>query len=221
MNIGQLELRFLERLAQRDPASPGLLDLVRQCLDQDQPEAGGRIAEKVLSAHPDNLEAALLLAQALERRDRAAEARRVLKDTGPRLDALSALLRDLADILGRVGEARLAVRAARAGEALRPVIDPAAAAAAEEEQRRVATETLAQLYIEQGFNHLALEILEEILSRDPGNERVREKIAELRQEPTLPFFQPLPSARRQMADRLERLKEAARRRRLAVQSVGP
>jgi len=219
MNLGEVELKFLERVALRDPASPGLLDLVRQCLDQNQPEAGARIAENVLVAHPDNLEAALLLAQALERQNRIAEARHVLRRIAPRLDALASLLGDLAIVSRRSGEHRLADRAGRAWEALRPQRDEAALIGAGEEHKPVATETLAQLYLEQGFNLQALEILEEILLRDPGNERVRDKITALRQEPTLPFFQPVPSARRRMADRLERLKEAARRRSMAVQAV--
>jgi len=219
MNLGELELRFLERLAQRDPASPGLLDLVRQCLDQNQPEAGARIAENVLVAHPDNLEAVMLLAQALQRQNRIAEARRVLRRTAPRLDALASLLGDLASISGRIGEHRLAARAGRAWEALRPQRDEAALTGAEEEHKPVATETLAQLYLEQGFNLQALDTLEDILLQDPGNERVLEKISRLRREPTLPFYQPVPSARKRMADRLERLKEAARRRRMAVQAV--
>jgi len=220
MNLGEAELRFLEHLALRDPDSPGLLDLVRQCLDRNQPEAGARIAENMLVAHPDNLEAALLLAQALERLNRTEEAKRVLRRVAPRLDALAALLGDLATISGRIGERRLADRAGRAWEALRPRRDPAASNGAESGPRPVATETLALLYLEQGFTLQALEILEEILLHDPGNERVRDKITGLRQEPTLPFFQPAPAAPgRQMADRLERLKEAARRRRMTVQDV--
>jgi tetratricopeptide (TPR) repeat protein len=49
-------------------------------------------------------------------------------------------------------------------------------------QQPAATETLAEIYLSQGFNDKALQIYRELLVRDPENELLKQKVASLEQQ---------------------------------------
>ncbi len=52
------------------------------------------------------------------------------------------------------------------------------------EQKPAATETLAEIYLNQGFNDKALEIYRELLAKNPDNETLKKKITALEQQMT-------------------------------------
>jgi tetratricopeptide (TPR) repeat protein len=62
-----------------------------------------------------------------------------------------------------------------------PLIDdePAPVAAAPAPDEPIASGTLAELYFNQGFPRRAVEVYQQVLSREPGNERARARLAEL------------------------------------------
>jgi tetratricopeptide (TPR) repeat protein len=57
----------------------------------------------------------------------------------------------------------------------------AAAATPKPDQKPRATETLAEIYLSQGFNSQALHIYRELLARDPENDSLKQKITKLEQ----------------------------------------
>jgi tetratricopeptide (TPR) repeat protein len=83
--------------------------------------------------------------------------------------------------------------------------EPAAAA-----DERTATLTMAELYASQGHHDAAREIYERVLERDPANEEVRARLAEL----SAPRAAPARDARHETAARLERWLEKVGRREL-------
>jgi tetratricopeptide repeat protein len=52
--------------------------------------------------------------------------------------------------------------------------------------------TLAELYFNQGFTDKAVEVYRQLLEREPGNERLRRRLAEL-QAPAVPAPAPAPA----------------------------
>jgi hypothetical protein len=101
---------------------------------------------------------------------------------------------------------------------------PAAAPAAEAQP--LYSSTLAELYFQQGFTRQAIDVYEQLLAREPGNERLRARLTELeaydRQEAGSTVSAPPPppavdpKARRREAigrtiSRLETLLQATRR----------
>jgi hypothetical protein len=53
--------------------------------------------------------------------------------------------------------------------------------------------TLAELYHKQGFTEKAVEVYRQILEREPGNERLRRRVAELQGPPPTVSFQAITS----------------------------
>ena len=80
-----------------------------------------------------------------------------------------------------------------------PQVEAAAAAAAPrapepqpiaivepEPSEEIASVTLADLYLRQGFRDKAVEVLEQLLAREPGNERAQARLREVRSTPASP-----------------------------------
>jgi tetratricopeptide (TPR) repeat protein len=57
------------------------------------------------------------------------------------------------------------------------------------QEQPAATETLAEIYLSQGFHDKALQIYRELLAKDPGNESLKQKIASLEQHMSAPAEQ--------------------------------
>ncbi|MBW2141509.1 MAG: tetratricopeptide repeat protein [Deltaproteobacteria bacterium] len=183
------ELEFLERLALTDPSSPDLLSLARVYLAQKRFESGAKVARGVVDAHPDNLEAALVLAQAYVRLDQVERAKGLLKKASSRLTDLIPIFKELSRLFEITGESNqslrflkvykaLALSEEAGAEGLLFELDPLAEEAADRTEP-VPTETLAGLYLEQGLVDKALEIYEKILEEDPENEMVRSKMVDI------------------------------------------
>jgi tetratricopeptide (TPR) repeat protein len=173
-----------EQLFRSDPSSPALLIPARHYLAQAQYEQALDIAQRVRSAHPDRLDAAVLVGRALLELSRQNEAAGMLEPWIAELDSLAGLLGELAQLLRALGLNEPALRADRASAAL------AGAEEAENEPKTdreghddppdiVPTETLAFLYLNQGHRDKAVEVYRQLLSQDPGNDRLKVKLAEL------------------------------------------
>ena len=186
------EMEFLERLAQVDPSSPALLDLSRAYLAQKQPESSARLAQEILNAHPGNLDAVLLAAQALLEQNRMEAAKEILVQASSRLEEMALIFGELASLFDAVGDTDRAARVRKASFALirekeADEVEEADLEASEGAgitlEGPVPTETLARLYLDQGSVEKALEIYSQILEANPDNDGIREKIAELEELP--------------------------------------
>ncbi|MBW2062872.1 MAG: tetratricopeptide repeat protein [Deltaproteobacteria bacterium] len=233
------ELRFLEHLIRTDPSSPALLALARTYLAKDRVAASVKVAQGVLDAHPDNLEAALLMAQAFVQQGQLEKAREALHKTSARLDKLAFIFKALARLHKLTGEADESARVQKAYQALTLQedvdeeiqglmfdLEPSPGEEAEAAEP-MPTETLAALYLEQGLGDKAIEVYEKILDQDPGNERIRKKIIDLYLgiEEHPPVSEPMEaaepmasSARERLIEKLQRLQLAAQRRREAIEA---
>lgn len=176
------ELELLKHLEQVDPGSPALLELARAYLIQDHAAAAAQVAERVFNAHPNNLEAALIMAQSFENQGHPELARDILDQIIPSLDRMAKVFDDLAQIFDLVEEHDTAHRLAGAHIALTMGISPAQEKDDEEDEsfesaeEPLPTETLADLYLDQGLNGQALEMYQRLIITDPDNERIQEKI---------------------------------------------
>jgi len=238
MSLHNAELKFLERLAETDPSSPALLSLSRTYLVQKQYNLAEKVARGVLDAHPDNLEAALLVAQAMIKLGQAEKAKVILKRASKRLTDLASIFKELAHLFEITGETPQALKFLKAYKALSLYeseseapeellfeLEPIAAEQAVTEA--VPTETLAGLYLEQGLINKALETYEKILDLEPGNERIRNKIVDiyLGKGEQLPDFEPpRPTeskdreARKRLIEKLQKLQLAVKRRRAVIEA---
>jgi len=76
-----------------------------------------------------------------------------------------------------------------------PAPAPAPAAAPEPASGELTSPTLAELYFKQGFPEKAIEVYRQLVDREPGNDRLRRRLAELQGEP------PAPASRRAALER--------------------
>jgi hypothetical protein len=60
-----------------------------------------------------------------------------------------------------------------------PAEEPAAAVEPEPASEEIASVTLADLYLRQGFKDKAAEVLDQLLAREPGNERAQTRLREI------------------------------------------
>ena len=164
-----------------DPASPALLTLARACLNRFDAQQAHDLASRVAAAHPDNLTARLISAQALLDLGREEEARLALAAAEVAMLNTADLLDVMAGLMHRINEADSAMRYEAAAAQLRPA--PAAEPVKQDavpEKEPVLTETLASLYLSQGHRDRAIEIYEHLLVRDPGNISLAGKLMDLK-----------------------------------------
>jgi len=163
------------------------------------------LAQERLEMYPGDVEARVILGYAwfkLEELDRALNILRGLEDDFQRWSYVFRYMGDIYQKKGLLAEARKSYHQFRMlnpeeslelklSEGTAPAGGPAALQSEEDEPlpgetdiSRVSQEfrtlTLADLCIEQGHFEQARNILEEILSKDPGNERVRQKLGNLK-----------------------------------------
>jgi tetratricopeptide (TPR) repeat protein len=67
-----------------------------------------------------------------------------------------------------------------------PPPEPAPAPISAAAEGELVSPTLAELYFNQGFPEKAIEVYRRLLERDPGNERIRARVAELQQPAAAP-----------------------------------
>jgi hypothetical protein len=79
---------------------------------------------------------------------------------------------------------------------------PAPALPASPPSPPVASPTLAELYVNQGFVEKAVEVYRELLQRDPGNEKAAQRLAELQ---VVAPTDPVAARRRQVEQTIARL----------------
>ncbi|WP_305042481.1 tetratricopeptide repeat protein [Geoalkalibacter sp.] len=121
---------------------------------------------QVLHLAPENVEALWLAADAHHRLGRAGEAR----------DALTRLLRlhpghqAARDLLSQ----------------LEPATPTARGALEVGGKRTISTPTLAEIFVKQGYLSKAIQIYEDLLARDPGNERLRGRLRQLQEDIAAP-----------------------------------
>jgi len=72
---------------------------------------------------------------------------------------------------------------------------PAAAPTAGSASGELTSPTLAELYYKQGFPDKAIEVYRQLVEREPGNDRLRRRLAELQDSP------PMPASRRVALER--------------------
>ena len=227
--LGPAEREFLKRLAAVDPTSPALLSLARHHLEDGDLEAAEKIASRIMEAHPQVLDAPLILARALASQGEAERAREILTRALAGLDDLARQLSELSEVLNQCELRDEAVRAECAAQALR--MPPAVEEGPEEDWavsgQAVPTETLAELYLAQGHREEAARVYREILALDPENVRVKGLLAGL-ERPEEPALEEAPeeaawpgpiTSKQRHITRLERLQAAARRRRETVEAV--
>ncbi|HEU5395373.1 MAG TPA: hypothetical protein VFV36_11320, partial [Candidatus Methylomirabilis sp.] len=110
---------------------------------------------------------------------------------------------------GETGDQAKQARASPEEPPTEPAVPPAAMG--------LATETLADLYAQQGFGERAAEIYRELLRQDPARADLREKLDRLEAVPPAPAAAEAPAhATGDGVALLERWREAARRRRGAL-----
>jgi len=63
-----------------------------------------------------------------------------------------------------------------------------------------ATETLAEIYLSQGFTDEAVKIYNELLSKDPTNEKIRQKLETLEKQTDSETQQPQPQQKPEDSD---------------------
>lgn len=163
------------------------------------------LAQERLEMYPGDVEARVILGYAwfkLGELDRALNILRGLEDDFQRWSYVFRYMGDIYQKKGLLAEARksyhqfrmlnpeesialkLSEGAAPGGDAAAPHSREDEALPGEKDISRVSPEfrtlTLADLCIEQGHFEQARNILEEILSKDPGNEKVRQKLGSLK-----------------------------------------
>ena len=153
----------------------GRLALARAWYDKGRPEEAGEELVKVLELRPDNL-AALRLMGLVRKRMGAWEAAHKVYQTILFYHPADPEALDEEAYLSRI----LNTPAAETGEPppetvpVEPVNDQKAPGI-----RRIATRTMAELYVKQGYLEDAVEIYKELLDRDPGDEELRMVLTEL------------------------------------------
>lgn len=209
----------LVRLGRIDPASPALIDLARAHLEDQEPEKAAGVAAGVLRAHPAHLEAACLLARAEHALGHKQEARRVLGGLTALIEKQAETFTELAWLMDEAGLAEEAAALLKASQALMGQAPPPSLPPSEAETRSgqpapaeksVATLTMAELYMKQGFMAEAGQVLARLLEEDPDNQDLKNRLAALDVGPQK------AQARRRLAGRLTRLKRASAR--LAAQN---
>jgi len=179
------ELRALEQVARTDPTSPALVTLVRAFLAMNRTEEASALAGRIFEAHPDNLEAACLAAQALIAGKKTLAAQVVLRQAARGLKDLAQVLTRLARLFESTGRSEAAVRTSRAASSLIGLdLGPWADAKRPEEPAAetgvVPTATLAALYAAQGHLDKAVQVYEALLRQNPSNLELQEKLALMR-----------------------------------------
>jgi len=242
--MGPQDRKVWENIVRLDPSSPALLPLARFYLKRKKPELAMKITMRVRAAHPYLLEADLLSAQALLDQNRRDEAVKILGHAIEGFDVLAGIFQETASLLNELDQPEDARRADDAGRALAAAPPGAAgpelffdseAADAEPSDEAVPTETLAELYLAQGHVDQAIAIYRKLLNENPNNEKYRTRLLNLTEDKTAeppgeqtPTVQNIeaqsieivadhPKAR--LAQRLEKLKSAAKKRRQAVESA--
>jgi len=76
-----------------------------------------------------------------------------------------------------------------------PARETEPAPAPESTSGELTSPTLAELYFKQGFPDKAIEVYRQLVEREPGNDRLRRRLAELQDSP------PMPASRRVALER--------------------
>lgn len=147
-------------------------------------EQARREFRTVVELAPDNLAAARTLVEIYVSEEAFGKAIEVLKTAKmyhPHDEAIAADIQGLEERLGRKEAKEAGFRAAK--ERIQSSLDKktdAELAAGAKGGGEIATPTMAGLYINQGLFENACEVLEKILEREPGNQRVKEELEKTR-----------------------------------------
>ena len=235
-NISPEERKVWQHLVLTDPGSPALLFLSRDYLNKGIAGPALVLAQRIRTAHPYHLEASVLAAKALIMQNKNEAARELISTTLKSLEDLTPVLKELAGLVGQFGDEQIANGIGRAADLISPSETPDAVEPQDDEGEAVPTETLADLYLKQGFKDKALEIYRKLLKTRPDDEDLMAKIRELSSEDAQspeaadsiemenydsPPQEPDESGsvddqKKKAVRKLERLRSAARRRRETV-----
>jgi len=184
----------LERRLNSDPGSRAFVELARLYHVEGRLEEAARLCADGVRRHPDYLSARVLLGRIYFDMGFLEEAREAMDHVLERAPDNLVARRVVAEIFMSQGDREAAIERFRALLAFKPDDEEtrkrlAAIEAAPEpppepvptpaEQAVLATPTLAEVYVQQGLPEEALRLYRQILSSDPGNDAVKERIAHL------------------------------------------
>lgn len=223
------EIGFWEKLTRLDPASLARIPLARAYLAQGDPEKALAIVEPIAQSHPYHRQAALLKSRALLVLGRKNEAARVLSEAEEWIDEMAGMLNELAGQLREVDHDTLAYTAETAAGLLTAKRQPHPYLVGRQKPPDTTSMIIeAALMVTKGEIESAISVYHDIMELDPGNEDVRAALAELTgQRPRTPepgetMASLTPDSRevkRMVVRKLERLRDAARRRREKVRAT--
>jgi predicted Zn-dependent protease len=140
----------------------GRVALARAYVEKGQADRATKELEKVILTAPDNLIAQRLLLV-------------IYEEKGER-DRVEETVHRILSLDPQDKEAREKWEGLRS---LRPIDDPATGARV---SREIVTQTLAEIYASQGYHENAFAIYQELSVREPGNPRLHQRLADLKQK---------------------------------------
>ncbi len=180
----------LERRLNSDPGSRAFVELARLYHVEGRLEEAARLCADGVRRHPGYLSARVLLGRIYFDMGFLEEARETMDYVLERAPDNLIARRVIAETYLSQGDREAALERFRALLAFKPDDDEArqrlaaieaapAPAPAPAQQAVLATPTLAEVYVQQGLPHEAIQLYRQILSSDPGNAAVKERLAHL------------------------------------------
>lgn len=192
--IQPIQVSMITEYPEKQVFSP---EQAQACLDENRYDEAVKMAEVRLEEAPGDVEAMIILCQGLLRLGKLDRLRALLAEVDETIGRLSQVYQQLGTLCGKSGLNVEALNFLHKYNALAAALSPegnwrlpeATGDLADEEEESVEaggeispefyTTTLADLYIQQGHHAMAKEVLEVILAKEPANEQVSRKLADL------------------------------------------